>query len=97
MLKLLFPSHYSRYMQSPAASWLQDFAEWLLAEGYSHKSACGHVRRLRHGLERVGRPISRNSSFTSDELITLFAFSSQPILYRKRSNPAVIPAQALIT
>lgn len=82
MLKELFPKHYTRYTESPAAPWLQSFAEWLVEEGYAHNSACGHVRRLRQALERASSLIPPDSSFTSDRLTALFTGHGQKVRFR---------------
>ena len=82
MLKQLFPKYYPKYIESPVASWLQDFAEWLVAEGYAHDPAQGHVRRLKQALERTSSPKPPDSSFRSDELATLFICSGQPVLFQ---------------
>lgn len=81
MLKELFPKQHTRYTDSPTAHWLQSFAEWLVAEGYAHNSACGHVRRLRQALER-GSPIPPDSSFTSDQITALFTGHSEGVMFK---------------
>ena len=82
MLKRLFPRHYRRYTASLAAPWLRIFAEWLVAEGYAHKAACNHVRRLKQVMERATVPIPLTSSFTSHELTELFAGWGQQVLFQ---------------
>ncbi len=82
MLKELFPKHYTRYTESPAAPWLQSFAEWLVEEGYVHHSARGHVRRLRQSLERGSSPVPPDSSFTPDNLTALFTGHGQKVRFK---------------
>jgi len=82
MLKRLFPRHYRRYTASLAAPWLRIFAEWLVAEGYAHKAASNHVRRLNQALERASVPIPLTSSFTSHELTVLFAWPEQQVRFQ---------------
>lgn len=82
MLKCLFPKYHTKYTASPAAPWLERFADWLIAEGYAHDPAQGHVRRLKQALERASSPIPPESSFRSDELVTLFTCSGQQVLFQ---------------
>ncbi len=83
MLKQLFPKHHTRFTESPAAPWLQSFAEWLVAEGYAHDPAHDHVKRLKQALDRASSPIPPDSSFTSDELTALFITGhGQKVLFK---------------
>jgi len=82
MLKQLFPRYYTRFMESPAAPWLQSFAQWLVAEGYAHDPAHDHVSRLKRVLERVTDPIPLDTSFKSDELTTLFTCPGRRMAYQ---------------
>ena len=71
MLTQLFPRYHRRFTQSPAAPWLQSFADWLVAQGYAHNPAHDHVSRLRRTLERIA-PISPDATFTVDDVNALF-------------------------
>ena len=82
MLKQLFPKYHIRFKESPVAPWLQGFAEWLVAEGYAHDPAHGHVSRLKQVLERVTDPIPADSSFKSDELTALFTCPGRRVAYQ---------------
>ena len=83
MLKRLFPKYHTRFKESPAAPWLQSFAEWLVAEGYAHDPAHDHVKRLGQALDRASSPIPPDSKFTSDELTALFITGhGQKVLFK---------------
>jgi integrase/recombinase XerD len=71
MLDQLFPKYHHRFTQSPAAPWLQSFADWLVAQGYAHDPAHDHVSRLRRILERVV-PICPDTTFTVNDINELF-------------------------
>ena len=84
MLDQLFPKYHRRFTQSPAAPWLQSFADWLVAQGYAHDPAHDHVSRLRRVLERVC-PICPEAVFTVDDINAFFA----PVV-KKASPPQKI-------
>ena len=47
MLKDLFPAAYPRYLTLPIAGpLLDDFAGWLLTQGYPHATRRKHITRL---------------------------------------------------
>lgn len=72
MLIDLFPKSHLRYQESPASSWLADFADWLERSGYSHCAAHRHVRRLWHILEACGS-VAPDAIFSEPELSAMFA------------------------
>ncbi len=73
MFLTLFPISHRRYSDSPAVHWLQGFAVWLVARGYSRKALRGHVQRLRQALERAGT-VASDERWTSEQLTRLFEF-----------------------
>lgn len=78
----LFPPYYSsRYSDSPVANWLDDFAQWLTANGYTSTPMRGHISILRWALERRA-PVPRDGHFSHTELQQLFTSSKKPWLFR---------------
>lgn len=67
----LFPKSHLRYQESPASSWLADFADWLERSGYTHSSTHRHVRRLWHILEACGS-VAPDAIFSAPELAAMF-------------------------
>ena len=80
MFSELFPNAHRRYTESSAAPWLQGFAVWLVARGYSLKAIRGHVLRLRQALERADA-IPLDERFTSGQLTRLFVFPTRQAHY----------------
>lgn len=81
MLTALFPKHHSRYLASPVASWLTDFADWLVRAGYAHDPAHDHVRRLKQILE-AQESVMSDAVFSTAELTAMFTSPSQQPLFR---------------
>jgi integrase/recombinase XerD len=81
MLTTLFPKSHRRYLESPAAGWLEGFADWLVAVGYAHDPAHDHVRRLRQVLEARGA-VPSDTIFSACELTTMFTSARQQSLFR---------------
>lgn len=76
MLTALFPKCHRRYLESPVAGWLADFADWLVFAGYAHDPAHDHVRRLKQVLEARGS-VTPDAVFSVAELATMFASPHQ--------------------
>jgi integrase/recombinase XerD len=66
-----FPKSHLRYQESPASSWLADFADWLERSGYAHSATHRHVRRLWHILEACGQ-VAPDAIFSAPELAAMF-------------------------
>lgn len=81
MLNALFPKDHQRYLQSPVADWLTDFADWLVSAGYAHKPAHDHVRRLKQVLEACGS-VTSDAVFSVADLIRMFGLARQQVLFR---------------
>ena|ERR1700730_13107826 len=74
MLAQLFPRFYLRYVNSPVAYWLGEFANWLVLDGYAHCWAQLHVRHLKQVLERGSPGLSSpDFPFSAVSLDKLFA------------------------
>jgi hypothetical protein len=43
MLEQIFPKGHQSYLHSPAGSLLEDFARWLVDEGYMGRTLRGHL------------------------------------------------------
>lgn len=80
MLKQLFPKYHRRFTHSPAAPFLQGFAEWLIQQGYACNPAHNHVSRLRRVLEQAS-PLAPDGPFTQDEVARWF------VAVETRSSP----------
>lgn len=80
MITDLFPKYHRQYTESPVASWLVRFADWLESVGYAHDPAHDHVRRLKQVLEHQG-PVGLDAKFSLAELTTMFTSSArqQPV------------------
>jgi integrase/recombinase XerD len=81
MLSKLFPKVHRRYQQSPFATDLEDFSIWLIETGYSRKSTCGHLFRLRSTLEHHNDMVP-GASMSEEQLESAFTSSRFPALYR---------------
>jgi len=78
----LFAPYYScRYSTSPVAEWLDDFAEWLRATGYTGTPMRGHISILRCALERRAR-VPRATKFSRADLQRIFASRNKTDLFR---------------
>jgi integrase/recombinase XerD len=75
MLEQIFPKGYQSYLQSPAGSLLEDFARWLVDEGYMGRTLRGHLFHLKRTLECAGN-VTAESKFSAAELAALFAVPS---------------------
>ncbi len=75
MITDLFPKYYRQYTESPVASWLVRFADWLESVGYAHDPAHNHVSRLKQVLERQ-EPIPLDVKFSVAELTKMFTSSA---------------------
>ena len=81
MLTQLFPKRHSRYTNSPAAPWLELFADWLMSNGHQNKPTQLHVWRLKKVLEQ--RPcVPITGTFSETALDGLFAHPEWPECYR---------------
>lgn len=80
MITDLFPRIHRQYTESPVASWLIEFADWLESAGYAHDPAHDHVRRLRQVLERQ-ESVAPDTNFSLAELTKMFTSSArqQPV------------------
>jgi len=80
MITDLFPRTHRQYTESPVASWLVGFADWLESAGYTHDPAHDHVRRLREVLER-NESVVPDAKFSVAELAMMFTSSArqQPV------------------
>lgn len=81
MLTKLFPKVHRRYEQSTLAPDLEDFASWLLANGYSRENTCDHLFRLRKTLEGC-KDIAPGAVLSEVQLESAFTSSRSPVLYR---------------
>ena len=81
MLSKLFPKVHRRYQQSLFATDLEDFSIWLIETGYSRKSTCGHLFRLRSTLEHH-KDMVPGASMSEEQLEAAFTSSRFPALYR---------------
>lgn len=78
----LFPPYYScRYSSSPVADWLDDFAGWLRATGYTCTPMRRHISILRSVLERHTLA-SRSTKFSGADLQRMFTSSAKPRFFR---------------
>ncbi|UIF88336.1 tyrosine-type recombinase/integrase (plasmid) [Cupriavidus necator] len=75
MLEQIFPRGHRSYLQSPVANLLEDFARWLVDEGYMGRTLHGHLFRLKQTLEGAGN-ITAESKFSAADLGALFAMPS---------------------
>ncbi|HYW75618.1 MAG TPA: tyrosine-type recombinase/integrase [Gammaproteobacteria bacterium] len=81
MLTALFPKYHRRYLESPVADWLVEFADWLVAAGYARDPAHAHVRRLKQALEARGS-VTPEAEFSVAELTTMFTSPRGQPLFR---------------
>ena len=81
MLSKLFPKVHRQYEKSPFAADLEAFSTWLIATGYSRKSTCRHVFRLRNTLEH-SNDIVPGTWISEVQLESVFTSSQLPALYR---------------
>lgn len=81
MLSKLFPKVHRQYEKSPFAADLEAFSIWLIETGYSRKSTCRHVFRLRNTLEH-SNDIVPGTSMSEVQLESVFTSSQLPALYR---------------
>jgi integrase/recombinase XerD len=82
MLRRLFPRDHARYAESPFGDWLHDFADWLVATGYTPDPAHNHVRRLKQALERAGsRVVGPDGKFAAGTLAKIFTSPRQQISF----------------
>lgn len=81
MLTTLFPKYHQRYLESPVADWLADFASWLVSVGYAHNAAHNHVRRLKQVLEAHGS-VTADAVFSVADLTTMFTSARRQPLFR---------------
>ena len=91
MLCTLFPKNHRRYEESCCARELDAFGAWLTASGYSRENTCGHLRRLRSVLERVGEA-GAGTCYSDRPLGELFSLPHAPparaVNYPSLSNRA---------
>lgn len=72
MLEQIFPKGQRPYTQSPVTNVLEDFANWLVDEGYKATALRRHLYRLKQTLEGVGN-VTAESRFSAEDLSALFA------------------------
>jgi integrase/recombinase XerD len=74
MLAQLFPRYYARYVNSPVAYWLEEFADWLESTGYARLRTRIHVSHLKKALEggRL-RSVGPDFIFSAESLDKSFA------------------------
>lgn len=72
MLEQIFPKGQLLYTQSPVTNVLEDFASWLVDEGYKGTALHRHLFRLKQTLEGVGN-VTTETSFSAKDLAALFA------------------------
>lgn len=99
MLSKLFPKVHRRYENSPFATDLEAFSIWLIEAGYSRKSTCGHLFRLRNTLEQYNdivpgasmREVLLESAFTSSRLPALYRATQRAFTQFLKSRARLIP------
>jgi len=72
MLEQIFPKGHQPYTLSPVTNVLEDFANWLVDEGYKGTALRRHLFRLKQTLEGVGN-VTTESRFSAEDLVRLFA------------------------
>ncbi|MBP0596282.1 tyrosine-type recombinase/integrase [Paraburkholderia sp. LEh10] len=72
MLEQIFPKGQQPYAQSSVTNVLEDFANWLVDEGYMGTALRRHLFRLKRTLEGAG-DVTAESRFSPEDLAALFA------------------------
>jgi integrase/recombinase XerD len=85
MLTQLFPKSHRSYTNSPVASLLEGFADWLTGEGYANTTTRAFLLHLKRALDRA-RSCNANQKFLVTDLNEYFAPWAASAQYRSTKH-----------